>query len=176
MWKRTNEHIKKRQLKRVKKQSDRLDFVYIPNSSLLTTCEVEQFEINSDSKIIHNEQHQTKFITCIACQSSKQYQNFTRKLLAENNYLKTIPKEQDENLTDQNELITSPHVQTNKIRLNQTCQQLNLITQSNSNQLNSNENICNECWIYWKKYGGFKTNQFELNYNSCKILIKFIIY
>jgi hypothetical protein len=69
-------------------------------------------------------------------------------------------------------LITSPHVQTNKIRLNQTCQQLNLVTQSNSNQLNSNENICNECWIYWKKYGGFKTNQFELNYNSCKNLIK----
>lgn len=26
-----------------------------------------------------------------------------------------------------------------------------------------NENVCDECWNYWKKYGGFKSIQSDLN-------------
>ena len=150
-------------MKRSKKQNDKLDLLYIPNSSLIThnatSDETEQTEANIEN-----------LIACVSCQLSKNPESFTRKSLIESIISKTSltatkrPLEDDEqsDSSSQNEIID----QTLKPKLNQTNQQLSISIQINTNQLNSNENVCNECWIYWKKYGGFKSNKYETN--NCK--------
>ena len=45
--------------------------------------------------------------------------------------------------------------------------QLNLNQSSKPSQLPNELFQCNQCWAYWKKYGGYKFNYFEAN--NCKL-------
>ncbi len=167
MWKRTPEHVQKRELKRYKKQLDKLDLLYIPDSSLITLNKTNE----------ESEQMEDTFenlITCASCRLSKHSNSFTRKSLIKSMNSKPLctkrPIEDDDQseINSQNEVIN----QLLKPKLNQTNQQPNVTAFVITNQLNSNENICNECWIYWKKYGGFKSNQYETNFTNCKFTPK----
>jgi hypothetical protein len=144
-----------------------LDLLYIPDSSLITLNKTNE----------ESEQMEDTFenlITCASCRLSKHSNSFTRKSLIKSMNSKPLctkrPIEDDDQseINSQNEVIN----QLLKPKLNQTNQQPNVTAFVITNQLNSNENICNECWIYWKKYGGFKSNQYETNFTNCKFTPK----
>ena len=158
VWKRTPEHLQKRELKKSKKQSDKLDLLYIPDSSLITFNKT-----NEENELI--ETYSDNLIICASCQLSKNSESFTRKSKNSKKCIKWTIEDDDQSETNSQNVVVD---QVLKPKLSQTTQQLNATAFVTTNQLSTNENICNECWIYWKKYGGFKSNQYETNFNNCK--------
>lgn len=140
----------------MKKLNDKLDLLYIPNSSSTTLNEHVDLE-QAGAQLM-----------CISCQIRKHYKNFALKP-------HKFDVKQKINRTKESSIDSVPETiidNPTRARLNQTNQFLNAGLQSTTNQLNSNDSVCNQCYLYWKKYGGYKTVQSDAYLNTCNFFNK----
>lgn len=182
IWKISDDYIEKRNLKRENKKK-RLIEITVPQSAELININrnlvlFEEHEIDAA-----DETNEFKARKCISCLKQKTLNYFNRNTthnLIENNRIKnaisiTSTNATNTSLLDLNKETTLKYQiqqqNDNNLKLiflkqnvieaehksDPQTQTLQLQQQANSQQVIV-ENLCNHCWVYWKKYGAFKNN------------------
>ena len=179
IWKISDDYIEKRNLKRENKKK-RLIEITVPQSAELLNINrnlvlFEEHEIEADDT---NEFEARKCISCLKQKTLNYFNRNTTHNLIENNRIKnaisiTSTNATNTSLLDLNKESTLKYQiqqqNDNNLKLiflkqnvieaehKSDPQQLLQLHQQANNQVIV-ENLCNHCWVYWKKYGAFKNN------------------
>ncbi|CAF0859864.1 unnamed protein product [Brachionus calyciflorus] len=127
IWKINDEYIEKRDEKRAKKKADKIIQIDLPKTCFTFKTDFVDKENIDESQKKKKSKNE---IVCLGCNQTKNVVMFKRDKL---NYLAQ----------------TTTTTTTTTSSSSVTC--------SNSNTNNFDLQLCNECWLYWKKYASFKS-------------------
>ena len=169
VWKQSDGYVRKRDVKRGAKLLAKVIEVHVPQESPAYLDDADLVKLNGVQAEEANEENHcsnsaSNRLLCVSCQCLKLTPNFglsfNGKQIASGHFKELNNNGQLANDSNENLLARTNNsdklVQFESIQSNWQQDYLPI-------RRGNYEHLCNECWIYWKKYGAFKYNYLEVS-------------